>query len=128
MSENSKVGGGNRERDLGESGVEGFNVDNRVLVLKPESARQVVNLNIRVGRPDADVVTVRVIDTGTRDVEFQMEEPGNGCLALWMLFDRVRARAESSPARCLSADNKGFGVRGRTNPSRPSLRDETPTR
>ena len=68
MSENSKIGGWNWERDLSESGVEGFNVDNGVLlVVKPESAQQTVNLDIWVGGPDADVITVLVIDTGTRD-------------------------------------------------------------
>ena len=71
--ENGNVSGRDWERNLGESGVERFNVDNSILlVVKSESAQQAVNLDIWVGRPDADVVTMLVVNTGTLDAEFQV--------------------------------------------------------
>jgi hypothetical protein len=73
VAENGKVSGRNQERNLGESGVERFDADDGVLlVVKPESAQQAVNFDIWVAWPDADVVTVLVVITGTFDVEFQV--------------------------------------------------------
>jgi len=60
-------------KSLSESGVEGFNVDNGVLLIaKTQSVQQAVNLDIWVARPYADVVTMLVISTGTLNVEFHM--------------------------------------------------------
>ena len=143
MSENSKIGGWNRERDLSESGVEGFNVDNGVLlVVKPKSAQQTVNLDIWVGRPDADVVTVLVIDTGTRDVEFQVNtvpfridveeltsDGDGGREGVLGVVDTLRpCQSSGGEFSCKVSVSRALGVRGRTNPSRPSPRDGNPTR
>ena len=73
MSENGEVSGGDWERNLGESGVKRLDVDDGVLlVVKPERAQQAVNFDIWVARPDTDMVTVLVVNTGTLDVEFQV--------------------------------------------------------
>jgi len=72
VSANGELSGRNRERNLGESGIERLDVDDSVLIIETESAQQTVNLNIRIARPDADVITVLVVYTGTFDVEFHV--------------------------------------------------------
>lgn len=73
VAEDGEISGRNRERNLGESGVERFDPDDSIpLIVKAERAQQAVNLDIWVARPDADVVAVLVVDTGALDVEFQM--------------------------------------------------------
>ena len=79
--------------------------------------------------PNTNVVTVLVVDTGTHNTgsiwaQFQSEVTskssratvigaGKGFLATWMPLDRVRARAESSPAGRTSAYNGWLRSEGR---------------
>ena len=53
--------------------VEGLDLDDTVLlVVETESAEQALNLNLGVGGPDTDVVSVLVGDAGVLSVEFDV--------------------------------------------------------
>jgi len=79
VTENGEVGGRNRERDLGKSGIERFDADNSVLlIVKTEGVQHTVNLDIWVVRPDTNVIAVLVVDTGTLDVELHVNAASVG--------------------------------------------------
>lgn len=74
VPENGLISGRDRERNLSESRVKRFNADDGILlVVKSQSAQQTVDLDIRIARPDTDVVTVLVADTGPLNVEFHVD-------------------------------------------------------
>ncbi len=73
VTEDSDVGGGDRERNLGKRRVEGLDLNDGVLlVVETESAEQTFDLDLRVGGPDTDVVAMLVCDAGVLSVELDV--------------------------------------------------------
>lgn len=72
MTEHSLVRRRNGERNLGQLRIERLDIDDSRAALrrsKSERIEQPVDLDVRVGRPESDVVAVLVRDTRTLDVE-----------------------------------------------------------
>lgn len=73
VTEDGAICGRNREWYFGEGGIEGDDINNGITFV-PESqyGQQAVDLNFGVGGPDADVVTMLVVDPGTFDLQFHV--------------------------------------------------------
>jgi hypothetical protein len=70
VSQNGYVCCRNRERDLCEGRIEGFNADDRVLlVVKTECVEKSINLNVRVRRPNSDMITMLVSHARSFDIQ-----------------------------------------------------------
>ena len=73
VTEDGNVGRGDGERNFGKRRIEGFDLDDSVLlIVETKSAEQTFNLDLGVGRPYADVVTMLVGDAGVFSVELSM--------------------------------------------------------
>ena len=73
VTEDSAIGGGHGERNLGESRIKGFNANNLVLLVpQAECAENAVDFDARVGGPNTDVITVLIGETGTLYAELDV--------------------------------------------------------
>lgn len=81
VAKNRDVGGRDGERNLGECRVEGFDVDDSVLlVVETQGTQQTLNLNFCVRRPDTDVIAMLVSDARVLGVEFDVNAVAVGSL------------------------------------------------
>ena len=73
VTEDGSVSSGYREGNLGQCGIERLNVDDSVLLLvETESAEKAVDFCVSIQRPNTDVITVLVRDTGTLCAELNV--------------------------------------------------------
>jgi hypothetical protein len=76
VAEDGVVGGRLRKGDFGEGRVEREDLEGGVALLKigeAQDGEHAFDLDVRVRRPESDVVTSLVGDSRTRDVEFEMD-------------------------------------------------------
>ncbi len=74
VAENGAVGSRDGEGDLGQSRVERLDVDHRIaLLVKTQCAEQTLNFDVRVERPDTDVITVLIGDARTLRAELDVD-------------------------------------------------------
>ena len=74
VTEDGDVGRRNGERNLCKRRIEGFNLDDGVLlVVKSKSAEQTLDLHLRIRGPDTDVIAMLVGDAGVLGVKLDVD-------------------------------------------------------
>jgi hypothetical protein len=107
VTEDGAVGSGNGEGDLGESGIEGLDVDGRVaLVGETENGKKTLDFRVGVERPNRDMVASLVADAGIGDVEL-----GENAVALAVL-EELLCLDEGSGVGVLGVENTAGTVEG----------------
>lgn len=75
VTENSVVSSRSRERHLGESGIKRLDINDSLTTArggKTKDSQHTVDLNVRVGRPDTNMVTMLIGHTSTSNIKLDV--------------------------------------------------------